>query len=154
MASAWLAGLEFIHFTGDLDGSDNWDYICSQDPEGTANAAENYPAFNWINTYNITYAAQLGGAKPAWYMPSLAELCEVYRNSEAINASLEKIRSLPNGSSYGNLSPVNPWFWSSSQYSDNTNDNNKAGAVQFGNNDHVSELDKGSSLWVFCLAGI
>ena len=81
-------------FTGDTGGSDNWDYICSVDPEGTTNAAENYPAFDWVNKYNTTYAGQLGNARPAWYMPSIAELCEVYKNKDAVNASLLKINNL------------------------------------------------------------
>lgn len=87
-------------FTGDLDGSDNWDYICGIDPEGTANAAENYPAFDWVNKYNTTYAGVLAGADIKWYMPSLAELCQVYKNEDVINASLEKIHNLNNGSIY------------------------------------------------------
>ena len=102
-------------FTGDLDGSDNWDYICSQDSEGTANAAENYPAFHWVNQYNAAYADKLGGTTFAWYMPSLAELCGVYRNREAINESLEKIHGL--GSSYADSSLGTSTFWSSSQSS-------------------------------------
>ncbi|UTD07484.1 DUF4959 domain-containing protein [Treponema denticola] len=100
-------------FTGDLDGSDNWDYICGIDPEGTANAAENYPAFHWVNQYNATYADKLGSAKPAWYMPSLAELCGVYKNRTEINASLEKIHGL--GSSYADSRLDDSLFWSSSQ---------------------------------------
>ena len=100
-------------FTGDLDGSDNWDYICGIDPEGTANAAENYPAFNWVNQYNAAYADKLGGTNFAWYMPSLAELCEVYRNREAINASLAKIHGLDSDYADSNLGIS--WNWSSSQ---------------------------------------
>ena len=101
-------------FTGDLDGSDNWDYICSQDPDGTEDSvvAENYPAFNWVNTYNTTY---LTGADIKWYMPSLAELCEVYKNSQEINASIAKIKSLPNGINYADSSLGSSFFWSSSQ---------------------------------------
>ena len=101
-------------FTGDIDGSDNWDYICSIDPEGTANAAENYPAFHWVNRYNTTYAAQLGGTNIAWYMPSLAELCGVYRNRAAITESLAKIHGL--GNSYADSSLGDSWFCSSSQH--------------------------------------
>ena len=63
-------------FTGNLDGSDNWEYICGIDPKGTANAAKKYPAFHWVNQYNAAYADKLGGTNFAWYMPSLAELCE------------------------------------------------------------------------------
>ena len=100
-------------FTGDTEGSDNWDYICSVDSEGTANAAVNYPAFNWVNTYNTTYASQLGSARPAWYMPSIAELCQVYKNKEAVNESLSKINGLDSG--YADVSLGTGWYWSSSQ---------------------------------------
>lgn len=103
-------------FTGDKNGSDNWDYICSVDPEGTANAAVNYPAFDWVNTYNTTYASQLGSARPAWYMPSIAELCEVYKNLEAVNASLSKINGL--NSAYADSNLGGNYYWSSSQRSD------------------------------------
>ena len=136
-------------FTGDLDGSDNWEYICSIDPEGTANAAENYPAFHWVNRYNEEYAGKLGGTNFAWYMPSIAELCGVYRNREAINASLAKIHGLENGGSYADSSLGTSWFWSSSQYS---NSNKYAWLVVFvyGGVDYFS---KGYDPRVCCLAG-
>ena len=136
-------------FTGDIDGSDNWDYICSIDPEGTANAAKNYPAFHWVNRYNEEYAGKLGGTNFAWYMPSLAELCEVYRNCEAINASLAKIHGLENGGSYADSSLGTSWFWSSSQYSDY---NFYAWLVNFGNG-YVHGYLKGDKDRVCCLAG-
>ena len=99
----------------DTDGSDNWDYICSVDPEGTANAAVNYPAFDWVKKYNITYASKLGAARPAWYMPSIAELCEVYKNKDAVNASFLKINGL--NSAYADSNLGTDSFWSSSQHS-------------------------------------
>lgn len=102
-------------FDGDTDGSDNWEYIKQQDSEGTADAATNYPAFHWVNTYNTTYAAQLGGKTFKWYMPSLAELCEVYKNKDEINASLKAIYDLPNGSTYADKSLEMNFYWSSSQ---------------------------------------
>ena len=100
-------------FTGDTDGSDNWEYIKSIDPAGAAGAAENYPAFQWVNTYNETYKTKLNNKTFAWYMPSLAELCEVYKNKAAINASLAKISSL--NSSYADASLGTSWYWVSSQ---------------------------------------
>ena len=103
-------------FTGDLDGSDNWHYICSIDPDGTANAAENYPAFDWVNRYNTTYADVLAGADIKWYMPSLAELCEIYKNREAINESFATINGL--GSSYADSWIYSEECWSSSQIDD------------------------------------
>lgn len=102
-------------FTGDTDGSDNWEYIKAVDPAGSADAATNYPAFNWVNTYNTQYAAQLGGTNFAWYMPSLAELCEVYKNRDVINASFAKVCGLNSGYADSNLGTS--WYWSSSQKS-------------------------------------
>ena len=104
-------------FTGDIDGSDNWEYIKSIDPVGTADAATNYPAFNWVNEYNTTYASLLGGKNFAWYMPSLAELCEVYKNRTAINESYKKIRNLSSAYVSGELFD---YHWSSSQYFDSS----------------------------------
>ncbi len=101
-------------FRGDTDGSDNWDYVKSIDPAGTAVAA-NYPAFNWVNTYNTTYAAQLGSSNLMWYMPSIAELCEIYKNKEKIDASLKAIHDLPDGSTYADTSFKSESYWSSSQ---------------------------------------
>ncbi|UTD01954.1 hypothetical protein HRI97_02185 [Treponema socranskii subsp. buccale] len=110
-AAAWAT------FTGDTGGSDNWDYICSVDPVGAANAAVNYPAFDWVNTYNETYKSKLGAARPAWYMPSIAELSEVYKNKDTVNASLLKIKGI-NGA-YADANLETGWFWSSSQFSNN-----------------------------------
>ena len=134
-------------FTGDTDGSDNWDYICSVDPEGTANAAVNYPAFNWVNTYNETYKSKLGSARPAWYMPSIAELCEVYKNKGAVNASLSKINGL--NSAYADEAFGNRYCCSSSQFS---NYYHGAWFADFG----IGYLDvyfKSSGCWVCCIAG-
>jgi len=111
-------------FTGDKDGSDNWDYICSVDPVGTANAAVNYPAFDWVNKYNTTYSDKLGAARPAWYMPSIAELCDVYKNKDAVNESLSKINGLDGAYADSNLG----WnyYWSSSQHYSDENDARRA----------------------------
>ncbi len=106
-------------FTDDTDGSDNWKFIKSKDDVGTVDAvvAENYPAFNWVNEYNTKYADKLKHENFDWYMPSIAELCEVYKNRSAIDASLAKIHGLENGSGYADEKLVNSRYWSSSQYS-------------------------------------
>ena len=137
-------------FTGDKGGSDNWDYICSVDPEGTANAAVNYPAFDWVNTYNETYKSKLGAARPAWYMPSIAELCEVYKNKAAINASLSKIKGLD--SSYADATLGTNYFWSSSQISDS---DSNAWLTYFGNGDIYGypKYYYNSNFSVRCIAG-
>ena len=133
-------------FTGDTDGSDNWEYIKQQDPVGAADAATNYPAFYWVNTYNETYKTQLNNKTFAWYMPSLAELCGVYRNREAINESLAKIRE--QNSSYADSSLGTSGYWSSSQRSYT----HYAWYVNFGN-DYVGDYYKYHDSRVCCLAG-
>ena len=137
-------------FTGDTDGSDNWSYIKSKDTKGTADAvvAENYPAFNWVSQYNTKYADKLNNKKFDWYMPSLAELCDVYKNRTAIDASLAKIHGLENGSGYADAKLVNNWYWSSSQisYNDIAWHVGFSGGYVYGNT-------KDNSLMVFCLAG-
>jgi lipoprotein len=116
-------------FRGNTDGSDNWDYVKSIDPAGTAVAA-NYPAFNWVNTYNTTYAAQLGSSNLMWYMPSIAELCEIYKNKEKIDASLKAIHDLPDGGTYADTSFKSESYWSSSQVQ-NYNSGKEAWSVFF-----------------------
>ena len=134
-------------FTGDTDGSDNWEYIKAVDSTASADAATNYPAFHWVNQYNTQYAAQLGGTNFAWYMPSLAELCEVYKNRDAINESLAKIHGLD--SDYADSTLGTLWYWSSSQKS---NYNNDAWGVNFGNG-NVDGSGKYFDFRVCCLAG-
>lgn len=99
-------------YTGDTDGSDNWEIICSQDETGTAESAENYPAFHFVETYAQTYDLSDDYAE-GWYMPSIRELCEVYQNREAVNDSLKKIYELDHKAAMDELGTN--WYWSSSQ---------------------------------------
>ena len=135
-------------FTGDTDGSDNWEYIKSIDPAGAADAATNYPAFNWVNTYNETYKTKLNNKTFAWYMPSLAELCEVYKNKAAINESLTKIRGLD--SNYADASLGTLWYWSSSQDSGNYK---HAWDVSFSDGDVANDGKYYNKFRVCCLSG-
>ena len=140
-------------FTGDTDGSDNWEYIKSRDAEGTADAvvAENYPAFNWVSQYNTKYADKLNNKKFDWYMPSLAELCGVYKNRTAIDASLAKIHDLENGSGSADVKLENSWYWSSSQDSHRTSARLVVFSVFIAGD--VAGNDKGYNNMVCCLAG-
>ena len=92
-------------FKGDTDGSDNWAYICSIDPEGTTHAATNYPAFNYVNAYANTFGLT-GAYETGWYMPSLAELCYISKNWEVLNIVLNALGGIQLNSYY---------YWSSSQ---------------------------------------
>ena len=95
---------ESTSFTGDLEGSDNWEYICSIDPEGSENAAVNYPAFDFANNYGVT--ANLCGTnyEEGWYVPSLVELYEIKNNETLIQDSLNLVRG----------PSLNYYYWSSS----------------------------------------
>ena len=83
--------LEEYIITGNVDGAYNWDYICSVDPEGTQDAAINYPAFNFANTYGEF--AGLTGTKytDGWYLPTIAELEEIRKNRNIIQATLDVV---------------------------------------------------------------
>ena len=94
-------------FTGDTDGSDNWAEICAVDPEGTQDPATNYPIFNFANTYGTTAGLTNTDYETGWYVPSLAELYEVYKNKEVIQTSLTKA----SGFKFGSWE----YYWSSSQ---------------------------------------
>jgi len=97
-------------FTGDLDGSDNWEYICSIDPSGTQDAATNYPIFHYANTYGVTAGLEGTEYENGWYVPSFAELYDVYTNITAIQTSMNAA---------GGFDIESGWYWSSSQSSFN-----------------------------------
>lgn len=92
-------------FDDDTDGSDNWAYICSQDSTASENAAENYPAFDYVNKYATTFSLT-GTYAAGWYMPSIAELAYIYRNRTTLNTVLQALgrTQLESGS-----------YWSASQ---------------------------------------
>nr|MCR4713716.1 hypothetical protein [Treponemataceae bacterium] len=62
------------YFTGDVDGSDNWDALCKSDPYGALNAESIYPAWNFVKN--------LGDG---WYLASTAELWMIDKNRVLIN---------------------------------------------------------------------
>lgn len=101
-----------FEFSGDQDGVDNWEVICAQDSEDTADAAKNYPAFHFVNTYAETYNLP-GDLASGWYMPSIAELSDIYQNREAVNTSLQKIYEIDEQAAMDGLGTN--WYWSSSQ---------------------------------------
>ena len=105
--SSWEGDSYSYTFTGDLDGSDNWEYICSVDPEGTKNAEKNYPAFYYANTYGTTAGLTGTDYENGWYVPSVKELYDVYTNKDVIQTSLDAA----SGFTFGTRS-----YWSSSQY--------------------------------------
>lgn len=77
--------------TGDLDGSDNWEYISSIDPIGSQNAATTYPAFYFANMYAAVAGLMDTDFANGWYVPSINELYEV---SKQFDALIESINTL------------------------------------------------------------
>ena len=122
--------------TGDTDGSDNWEYVKSIDPEGTADAETNYPAFNFAATYAAT-AGITGEIAEGWYMPSIAELCELFKNKDTLNTSLSKC----SGTQFRDS-----WYWSSSQGSNY----NYAWSLDFSDG-YLSDYTKGNDGYVCCV---
>ena len=114
-------------FSGDIDGSDNWEYICSIDPIGTQNAAINYPIFHYANTYGVTAGLE-GTEYENWYVPSIAELYDVYTNRTIIQTSMNAV---------GGFDVESDYYWSSSQsyfhYGDAYELNFGNGRVDYGN---------------------
>ena len=119
-------------FTGDLDGSDNWTALCAAvNDEGTSG---NYPAWEWVNAYATT-ANLTGEYASGWYLPTVAELCMLYRAKDTVNAALEKAD--------GTII-VDNYYWSSSQSSNNS----KAWMVKF-DSGKLMDTYKGNK-WYVC----
>ena len=93
-------------FTGDLDGSDNWQALCNAvSDEGISG---NYPAWEWVNAYATENSLE-GSYANGWYLPTLAELSMLYREKGTVNSALEKA---------GGTAIADTGYWSSSQASD------------------------------------
>ena len=78
-------------FEGDLDGSDNWEYICSVDPEGSKVPAINYPVFNFALNYAKTAGIENTDYEEGWYVPSIYEQYEMYALKDGFEKSLIKV---------------------------------------------------------------
>ena len=104
-------------FTGDLNGSDNWQALCDAvSDEGTSG---NYPAWEWVNAY-ATENSLAGSYANGWYLPTVAELCMLYREKDTVNSALEKA---------GGTKIADEGYWSSTQ---DASDNSLAWCVWFG----------------------
>ena len=96
-------------FSGDLDGSDNWQALCDAvSDEGTSG---NYPAWEWVNAYATT-TNLTGDYASGWYLPTVAELSMLYTAKGTVNSALEKA---------GGTKIADTAYWSSSQGASNDN---------------------------------
>ncbi len=100
-----------LTFTVDTDGSDNLEQIAAflgneNDTTGEG-AEERYPAFYFAKNYSTT-ATNLGTEYASgWYLPTIAELFDVWK----VKATVDAASKLCGGSEFGTS-----WYWSSSQY--------------------------------------
>ena len=102
----------------DTDGSNNLEQIAaflSAEGSGTTNdtkgdgASDRYPAFYFAKNYKNQTGSHVTGTayENGWYLPTLAELFDIYKEKTTVDAALDKCGgSKFNGSGY----------WSSSQY--------------------------------------
>ena len=86
------------------DGSDGWEKLKAACTDAETNP-ENYPAWNFCNTYAKNYGLT-GDLATGWYLPTVAELNTIYENKDKIGASL----GLAGGDSFGTS-----WYWSCCQ---------------------------------------
>lgn len=110
----------YKHFTtivgdsisGDTDGSDNWEYICSVDPVGSKDAATNYPAFNFAANYGTSENFS-GSLASGWYVPAQKELYNVNMNKDVLQTSLTAASGFTFnvGSSYLSSSQNSSFYW-------------------------------------------
>ncbi len=111
-AEASTTGFETIFNTDMDDGSGNWAVIQDADPTGSADAATNYPAFNYCNTYG----ADSGLTGFDWYLPARNELSVIYSNVSALNTALWTLEKAGLVVTYIETLPVaTTRYWSSSQ---------------------------------------
>ena len=125
---------ETATFTGDTDGRDNWAVLRAAVGDGEREG--NYPAWEWAASYAKSNGLA-GEFADGWYLPTVAELCMLYRAKDTVNAALECAggTKLTDSGSYAE-------YWSSSQ---SPRDDDHAWAVWFGDAFIFKSGDVGSS---------
>ncbi len=104
-------------FTGDLDGSDNFQFLSSLDPVGTSDSSfeEYYGTYAFVQNYASEQGLS-GDFATGWYLPSISELYEISQNYDVVKKSMTKA---------GGFDLASLVFWSSSQDGENNGKNHK-----------------------------
>ena len=97
-------------FSGDTDGSDNWEAV----NYATGLGIGSFPAFEYAQNYG-TSAGITGTYASGWYLPSIAELAYIYRNKEVLNQVFTVINNIEEGMANTVFTDSNISYWSSSQ---------------------------------------
>ncbi len=82
-----------LTFTGDLDGSDNLEQMGAylrENSEDDSASEENYPAFYYAKNYVEVEESNVYGSdfESGWYLPSIAELFQIWKERECVNAAI------------------------------------------------------------------
>jgi hypothetical protein len=106
-----------LTFTGDRNGIDNLSQIGEfldendefPDKNDDTGTADKYPAFYFAKNYASQTGSNVSGTsyEDGWYLPTIAELFQVWKVKETVNAA----SSLCGGSQF-----FSKYYWSSSQY--------------------------------------
>lgn len=100
------------YFTGDKNGSDNLEQIEAFEGVDDTGTSANYPAFYFAKNYSIT-ATNLGtDYASGWYLPSIAELFQIYacRADSTNGFDIDAASAALGGSQFGES-----LYWSSTQ---------------------------------------
>ena len=100
------AGYTTEFATSKTAGEGNWAVVVAADGPGTADAAANYPAFNFAKTYSTS------GYTDGWFLPSFNEIRRIYDVRGNVNQGVEVITAA--GGSATKL-PTSGYLCSSSQ---------------------------------------
>ena len=105
-----------LTFTGYKNGSDNLeqieDFLADDDDTKGEDAADRYPTFYFAKNYS-THATNLGeNYASGWYIPSIAELFQIYANGKGANKAFD----LDAASEALGGDKFTTFYWSSSQH--------------------------------------
>ncbi len=98
-----------LSFTGDTDGSDNFDQIAqSFEANDDTRIRGKFPAFEFAKKYKNQTNGPVNGTayENGWYLPTLAELYDIWKVKETVDFA----SYLCEGSQFDD-----DWYWSSSQ---------------------------------------
>lgn len=104
---------ENAQFTGLSSGSGSYEAACSAAGGISGEVAEwQFPALSFARHYGQVQEFS-GQFASGWYLPSISEVCLIYKNRRAINDALRHLHKLDARCAMDGLGTA--WYWSSSQ---------------------------------------
>ncbi len=74
-------------FSGEFDGRNCWKNVTRRDKTASKNMESVYPSYAFVETYGT--AEKCGKFKKGWYLPTIAELYEMFESKTLVNEVLE-----------------------------------------------------------------